>query len=211
MSPPWPVSPLTPLCLCIPSSPPRPVCPRTPLGSLVPPDKPRSVVAQHLPWTSGSPAVPRPSTPSAPSGFPIVLSRSIVAPVSQIPGSTSVTRANSSTLGFQAFDVARVRRPLCSTSSSTHPGSASVDRLLGVAQAFGQSYSLVPPTDGSTMVLVSDFSRFLSVTSTTPSTLASALFPLLWSTIVAWGHAFREGEQVSRLCSVSVMSVISSH
>ncbi len=65
MSPPRPVGPPTPLRLCIPSSPPRPICPRTPLGSLVLPDKPRSVVSQPPPRTSGSPAVPRPSTPSA--------------------------------------------------------------------------------------------------------------------------------------------------
>lgn len=57
--------------LCFPSSPPWPVCPGTPLGSFVPPDQPQSVVAQLLPLTSGSPAVPRPSTPSVLPGFPL--------------------------------------------------------------------------------------------------------------------------------------------
>ncbi len=84
MSPPRPVTPPTPLWLCIPSSPPRPVCPRTPLGSLVHPDKPRSVVAQLPPWTSGSPAVPQPSTPSASPGssLPLVFPSSSLAPSS---------------------------------------------------------------------------------------------------------------------------------
>ncbi len=73
----------------------------TPLGSLLHPDKPRSVIAQLPPRTSGHPAVPRPSTPSAsnglipPSGFPVVLARSITPPRSaRSPALASVTRAN---------------------------------------------------------------------------------------------------------------------
>ncbi|KAL0182014.1 hypothetical protein M9458_021389, partial [Cirrhinus mrigala] len=37
------------------------------------------------------------------SGFPIVLDRSLITPVSEIPSSTSVTRASRFTLGFPAF------------------------------------------------------------------------------------------------------------
>ncbi|KAK2876833.1 hypothetical protein Q8A67_020929 [Cirrhinus molitorella] len=61
--------------------------------------------------------------------------------------------------------------PISSTGPSTHPGFATTDQLLGFAQSFSQSSTLVNPTVSSTMVFT--FSRFLSFTSSTLSTKAS--------------------------------------
>ncbi|XP_016117145.1 wiskott-Aldrich syndrome protein homolog 1-like [Sinocyclocheilus grahami] len=161
MSPPRPVSPPTPLWLCIPSAPPRLVCPRTPLGSLVHPDKPRSVVAQLPPRTSGSPAAPRPSTPSASPGssLPLVSLSSSLAP--------------SSPWSAESPALPQSREPAAPPWASRPSMSWSIGLSAPVPPR-----TLVPPqwigfwvpTVGSTMVLVSsEFSRFQSFTSTTPS------------------------------------------
>ncbi len=171
MSPPRPVSPPTPLGLCIPSSPPRPICPRTPLGSLVHPDNPRSL----LRFRHGLPGLWLwPSTPSASLGssLPLVSPSSSLAP--------SPPRSAGSPAPPQSCEP--IASPWASRPSMS-PWSVDLFALpvppltmvpppwIGFwvsPSPFGQSSSLVPPTDGSTMVLVSDFYR--SFTSTTPST-----------------------------------------